>query len=218
MFVLAIAVSSFVLSHLLLSHPLRAPIVGRIGEKGFMGVYSIVAIATLVWAVRAYGDAPTLQLWTAPSWFVHLGHLVMLFASILLGGSLLAPNPALNMMGGVLRKSTEPKGVMRITRHPMMWAIGLWGIVHVVASGRLETLVLAGGIAVLALAGARLQDGKKRAQLGEAWAAYASRTSYLPFVTGHVWPGYLPIIAGTILFAVLVWAHPLVIGKSTGIV
>lgn len=214
---LLIAVVAFVGSHFLLSHPLRAPIAGKIGEPAFAGLYSLVAFATLIWAVLAYRAAPSVQLWVSPQWAWHVGYTVMLVACILLAGSLLAPNPALNMMGGVLKKSTEPQGVMRITRHPMMWAIGLWGLVHVAVSGREETLILAGGITVLALVGARLQDGKKAAQLGDAWAEYASKTSYLPFAKGRFWPGIVPVIAGAVLFAALVWAHPLVIGKSTGI-
>ena len=108
----------------------------------------------------------------------------------------------------------------------MMWAMGLWALVHIAVSGRLETLILAGGIAVLALVGAKLQDGKKAAQLGAGWAAYASKTSYWPLgaqLAGRLpwskaWPGLLPIVAGAVLFVLMVFLHPILIGKSTGIV
>jgi uncharacterized membrane protein len=214
---LLVAVAAFVGTHFLLSHPLRAPIAGRIGEPAFAGFYSLVALATLVWAVMAYRAAPSVQLWLAPPGALHVAYLVMLFACVLLAGSLVAPNPALNMMGGVLAKSTDPKGVMKITRHPMMWAMALWGLVHIIVSGRQETLVLAGGIVILALVGAALQDGKKARQLGAGWSAYAAKTSYLPFARGGGWPGSLPVLLGLVLFALLVWAHPLIIGKSTGL-
>lgn len=222
---LLVAISSFVLSHFILSHPLRRPIVQRIGEQGFLGIYSLVAAVTLVWAVLAYRAAPSVQLWTAPAAALHGAYLVILIACILLAGSLLAPNPALVMSGGILAKSTDPQGVTGITRHPMMWAFGLWAIVHGIVNGRLETLILVGGIVVLALVGAWLQDGKKAAQLGPNWAAYASKTSYWPLgaqMTGRLpwraaWPGGLPIIGGVILFAVLVFMHPFIIGKPVGL-
>jgi uncharacterized membrane protein len=223
---LTIAVASFVLTHFMLSHPLRAPLVARLGEMGFLGLYSLVAFATLIWAVLAYRQAPAVQLWVAPLWAVHLGYALMIVASILFAGSLLAPNPAMALAGGVLSKGTDPRGVTGITRHPMMWAFGLWAAVHIAVSGRLETLILAGGIGVLALVGAKLQDGKKAYQLGPAWAAYAGKTSYWPFgaqLSGRArwsraWPGFVPLIAGAVLYVLLVMAHPFITGKSTGVV
>ncbi|MFX7922504.1 NnrU family protein, partial [Acinetobacter baumannii] len=46
---LALASASFVATHFLLSHPLRAPLVKALGAGGFMGVYSLVAFGTLGW-------------------------------------------------------------------------------------------------------------------------------------------------------------------------
>ena len=37
---------AFVGLHFLLSHPLRAPLVRRLGEKGFQGLYSVQALLT----------------------------------------------------------------------------------------------------------------------------------------------------------------------------
>ena len=53
-----IAAIAFVGSHFLLSHPLRAPIVARVGEKGFLGIYSLVAFATLGWLAHVYQSGP----------------------------------------------------------------------------------------------------------------------------------------------------------------
>lgn len=54
----------FVGTHFLLSHPLRAPLVRATGDKGFIGLYSLVAFATLIWLVLAYRAAPV----AAPLW------------------------------------------------------------------------------------------------------------------------------------------------------
>ncbi|MBQ94760.1 MAG: MFS transporter, partial [Actinobacteria bacterium] len=45
---------AFVGTHFVLSHPLRVPLVSVIGENGFRGLYSLVALATFVWAVLAF--------------------------------------------------------------------------------------------------------------------------------------------------------------------
>src|SRR3546814_4903920 len=101
---LLIAVVAFVSSHFLLSHPLRQPLVARLGERRFLGLYSLVAGVTLAWAIIAYINAPTEQLWIAPEWARHVTWLLMLIASALLVGSLTSSNPALPMAGGLLDK------------------------------------------------------------------------------------------------------------------
>ena len=45
---------AFVGTHFALSHPLRAPLVGAIGENGFRAAYSLVSLATFFWAVMAF--------------------------------------------------------------------------------------------------------------------------------------------------------------------
>ena len=62
MTLLAIALIAFVGSHFLLSHPLRAPLVAQAGAGGFAGLYSLVAAATLGWAVWEWRRAPV-DLW-----------------------------------------------------------------------------------------------------------------------------------------------------------
>src|SRR3546814_3481759 len=61
----------FVGSHLLLSHPLRAPLADRMGERAFQIVYSVVAVATLILVVQAWrGMPPEPPLWVVddPLW------------------------------------------------------------------------------------------------------------------------------------------------------
>jgi uncharacterized membrane protein len=51
----------------LMSHPLRAGMVGALGEKGFAGVYTLVSFLTLglmIWATRRVGAGPA-PLWDA---------------------------------------------------------------------------------------------------------------------------------------------------------
>lgn len=201
---LLLALLSFVGSHELLSHPLRRPLVARLGEKGFAGLYSLVALATFGWVLFEYRRAPDVVLWTAPAWAWTVGALLMFGASVLFVGSF-ARNPA---FPGVDRIDPRPGGVMRITRHPMMWSFAIWALVHGWLSGTGATLALCLGIGLLALIGAAMQDRKKAGLHGEGWAAYADATSYVPFGRGPAWPGWFALIGGTIFFFILTWLHP----------
>ncbi len=212
---LIVAVSAFVASHELLSHALRKPVIGLVGAKLFPLVYSVVAFATLGWAVTVWRATPSEALWIAPAGLHVLGAIAMFFASILFVGSVTAPNPAL--MGG--KASGGPQGVQRITRHPMMWAFAIWALVHIALPADGRMVVLASGILVLALLGASMQDKKKRGQ-NPAYAAHEAATGFIPFgaqvggraAWGTATPGWVALIGGAVLFAVIVWAHPILVG------
>lgn len=208
---LLLALASFVGTHLLLSHPLRAPIVAAVGEKGFVGVYSLVAAATLGWAVWAWRAADPVLLWVAPGWAWWAAVPVMLLASVLFVGSVTAPNPAL--MGDLRDTSGGPRGVQQVTRHPMMWSFALWALVHTTVSGDARTVALCAAIGGLALVGARLQDGKKRAQLGDRWISHEAATSFIPFARGGN-PGIVALIGGIVLLVVAMALHPVVGGPD----
>jgi uncharacterized membrane protein len=212
---LIIAISLFVGGHELLSHPLRGPLVARLGEKGFALLYSVVALGSLFWAVEIWKGIPPDRLWTVPLWAHLLAIVLMLFAAMLFVGSVTAPNPALMGMpaGG------RPRGVQRITRHPMMWSFAIWALVHIVMSADSRTIVLASGIATLALFGAAMQDGKKKAQ-NPAYGDHMRATGFVPFGAqlagrapwGTAVPGLVATLGGLALWALILWAHPLVIG------
>ena len=209
------AISAFIAGHELLSHPLRAPMVARFGNRGFLVVYSLVAVVTLGITVQIWRSISADRLWTVPEWMHIVAVIAMAFAAILFVGSVTSPNPALMGMpaGG------PPRGVQRITRHPMMWSFAIWGIVHVVLSADSRTIVLGSGIAVLALFGAAMQDRKKRAQ-DPAYGNHMAATGFVPFeaqLHGRAaWntgvPGLVATVGGLALWALLLWAHPLVIG------
>lgn len=205
----------FVGSHLALSHPLRAGLAGRLGERGFMIVYSIVAIATFVMIVQAWrGMPPEPPLWVVddPLWM--LATLLVLFASILFMGSLIG-NPAMPAPNAAAAAQAAPRGVFAITRHPMMWGFTLWALAHALVMPTPGQIVLSATIAFLALVGSAGQDAKKARLMGDAWRHWAARTSFLPFarqVAGvSPWGDTIPrghaLFGGIILWLVATWAH-----------
>lgn len=215
---LVAACLAFVGTHFAMSHPLRAGMVGVFGEKGFQGVYSLVSLATFAWMALAFRAAPAhTPLWTGfddASWGI--GSLVALLAMVLFAGSLMVRNPALPMPGAEAAARAEPDGVLKVTRHPMMWGFALWGVSHLVAAPTARTLVLASAIIFLALVGSHLQDRKKETLMGEAWSGWESRTRYWPRWSRILSVGAGPWVAGVALWLGLSWAHLPIAGIAAG--
>lgn len=226
---LLLALVAFVGSHFLLSHPLRRPLVKLLGERAFLGIYSLVAFATLAWVILAYHDAPAVFLWDTPAFLYPLARIVMLVAFVLLVGSLIQPNPSLPRPSGphgeaasAPRFPEQPRGVLAITRHPMMWSFALWGISHAVVTGDAATVALGLAMTFLALVGAKLQERRKRTQFGAAWEEFSRKTAFLPLgaqISGRLpwrsaWPGWLVTVGGVSAFVILLYFHPVLFEVS----
>jgi uncharacterized membrane protein len=176
------ATALFVGSHILLSsHIVRPRLVAVLGETVFRALYSVVSIVLIVWVAMAYNDAPWVEIWPATTGLRHLTLGVMPFAFIFVVAGYATPNPSAVGTDTGAVAAAGPVGIQKVTRHPIMWGIALWGIVHALARGDAAGLILFGGLTVLALAGAWSLDVKKAAQLGAAWEAYRRRTSFVPF-------------------------------------
>jgi uncharacterized membrane protein len=215
MSLLIVTCALFVGSHLILSHPLREPLAGRMGERPFQIVYSVVAIATFVLIVQAWRwMPPEPPLWAVDDPLWALASLIVLVASILFMGSLIG-NPALPAPGAAATAQQAPRGVFAITRHPMMWGFALWALAHALVMPTPAQLVLSATIAFLALVGAAGQDAKKAKQMGDAWRHWTARTSYLPFARqlggAAPWGDTIPrghaLWGGIVLWLVATWAH-----------
>ena len=200
----------FVGTHFLLSHPLRGPLVRRIGEGPFQGIYSLVALLTfgaMIYFYRIIGREP--KVWESGEALWILATVLMWLGSILFVGSLVR-NPALP--GARLERGQKPEGVFSITRHPMMWGFASWAIVHFIVIGTAKALVFDGAVLLLALAGSVGQDRKKAARMGERWHEWAAQTAFIPFARGIANPGLLAVLGGTLLFLIATWAHPVPAG------
>jgi uncharacterized membrane protein len=199
----------FVGTHFLLSHPLREPLVRRMGEGPFRAVYvvvSLISFGLMVYYYHAIGREP--PLWVSGDGLWLGASLLMWFASILLVGSFFK-NPA---FPGARGPSGGPAGVFKITRHPMMWSFAIWAAVHLALVAMPKALVLDGAIIILALGGAARQDRKKARLMGEAWHEWTAETAFLPFTRGIANPGAVALIGGTIFFFLITRIHPVPAG------
>jgi uncharacterized membrane protein len=105
--------------------------------------------------------------------------------------------------------------VLRITRHPMMWAFALWAAVHLIGNGELAAAVFFGTFLVTAAAGMPSIDHKFALRDPLRWQRFAAETSILPggaILAGRnrlIWEeiGWLLPLAAVLLWAGLLIGH-----------
>jgi len=220
---LVLAVVFLLLSHFgITSTKLRPWLIERLGAGLYLGAYSVLAFVAFIWLVSAYRRAETILLWPADGWLLWVPILIMPVAALLLIGGLTTPNPT--VAGKALRDKeiAPPSGVLRITRHPMMWAFSLWAFSHIIANGDLASLLLFGAVATLALVGTILIDARYQDRLGAIWTTFTEQTSSLPFAAiiagrqqlspGEI--GWWRVALALGLFVLLLVLHPWLIGVS----
>jgi uncharacterized membrane protein len=220
---LVIAGIAFCGSHTLLSSTrLRGSLRDQIGEQGFLLIYSLTALVTFAWFVVAYSRAPFITVWTPPPWTAYVPISVMPLATLFLVAGYSTPNPTAVGMERSGRADDPAPGIMRVTRHPVMWAVGLWAVSHLAAIGDLCSIWFFCVMAGLAFGGTVLIDHKKQLALGSHWQRLASVTSNVPFaalVAGRTrlrWRdiGLLRPLAALLLYAVLFLGHPFFTGVA----
>lgn len=204
---LAAASLLFVGSHFLMSHPLRAQMVRRLGANGFLGLYSLVSFATFGWMLFEFGRvAKGDVLWPARDGVWIVASLLTLVAAVLFSGSFIR-NPSLPGVPDTMA-GQAPSGVFKATRHPMMWGFALWGIAHILVAPRIDNFIFAGSLVFLALAGSKAQEIKKRKLMGAEWEGWLGRTHFAIHPVALFQVGIGPWVAGIILWAAATWAHP----------
>ena len=199
---------------------LRELLVGRIGEGPFRLVFSLASLGAIVFLVRAWSTAPTASLWYAPRWLLWVLVGVMLVAFVLFVAAISPRNPT---MVGASRAATQPpRGIQRITRHPMLWSFALWALVHIIGNGDTSAVVFFGTLLLSALVGMPSIDAKLARRDPALWQALAAATSIVPFAA--IAQGRNRFVAREIGWwvvptAVVVWAamlhlHPWLFGVA----
>ena len=125
MTLLIIGIVLFLGLHLLPTVPdLRNRLIGRLGEKGYKGLFAALSLATFVLLVWGFGRAPVIQVWGPPDWTRYVAMALMLPAFVLL--------IAAYMPGQIKVK----------VKHPFVDAISTWALAHLIANGDLASIIL----------------------------------------------------------------------------
>lgn len=173
---------TFAGTHMVLSSlPVRGNLINRLGEKGFVGLYSLVAFATfipLVWIYlgNRHAGGVVWNLAAVPGVRPLAMLLAVLGIAVIVGGAL-HPSPAL--VG--IKRAWGARGLTRITRHPLFMGIALWTLSHLLLNGFVTDVVFFGGLLAFSLAGAAHQDMRKRATEEARLGQFFAETSFWPF-------------------------------------
>lgn len=132
LFLLILGLVVFVGGHLVTAaRGLRAHLIGRLGQGGYRGLYSLVALVGLVLMVYGFGRYRAegwIDIWYPPLALRHLSHLLILIALILIVAAYARGN------------------IYRRLKHPMLAGIKLWALAHLLVNGDLGSIILFGGI------------------------------------------------------------------------
>lgn len=107
----------------------RERLVAKVGLNTYRGLYSLVAtlgLALIVHGFASYRAAGMIPVWDPPRWMPHLVTLLMAFSMILLAATWL------------------PGKIKARAKHPMLAAVKIWALAHLLANGDLGSILLFG--------------------------------------------------------------------------
>lgn len=214
----------FLASHLVISSSaVRSGLIKAVGAQPYRGIYSLVAIATLGPLIYEFGHnkhaGPLLWYLRAVAPIRWFAWILMLAALILFAGSFINPNPG--AMGAPTDRN-EPRGILKITRHPGLVGFSLFGIAHMLMNGWAGDVIFFGMFPALGILGGMHQDARKIRDLGDRYREFLAKTSFVPFaalVSRRVrWADtdmpWAAIGAGIALTATIVALHPIMFGGN----
>lgn len=184
MTLLIIGIIVFLGVHLLPTYPeLRERLIERLGQNGYRALFSLVSILGFVLIVWGFARAPFIQIWSPPGWTRHIAMLLMLPVFILLIAAYV------------------PGQIKAKLRHPVLIAIKLWALAHLLANGDLASIILFGSFLAYAVFDRITLKRRKATGLVTVPERGPARNDVISVVGG---------LALYVIF--LVWLHPLLIG------
>jgi uncharacterized membrane protein len=169
----------------IVAEPWRAAQIARRGEGAWKGIYSVLSIAGFVFIVWGYGLArqDPVALWAPVLWARHLASLLMWVAFVLLVAAYVPNN-----------------GIKSRVHHPMVLAVKVWALAHLLANHTLADVLLFGSFLVWAVLDFRAARARDR----------ASQISYAP---GKLSGTLITLVGGTVVWLVFsMWLHVMLFG------
>jgi len=172
----------------ILAEETRTTFIAARGEQLYKGLYALVSLLGLVFIITGYSATrlTPVFVWTPPVALSHLASLLMLLSFTLLAAAYIP--------------GTRMKAVFG---HPMVLAVKLWAVAHLLANGRLGDMVLFGAFLIWAIvdyAVSRRRD--RREGVVRQAASGISRDAMAVVAGGGAW------------FAFAFWLHLYLIGVS----
>lgn len=111
----------------------RRGLLERLGEYPYKGIFALSALLGMALIIIGYRQAGLVPVWNPPAWGRQAVYLIMPIVFILLTAAYI------------------PGNIKRFTRHPMLWGVTLWAVVHLLVKGDLASMLVFIGLALFAL-------------------------------------------------------------------
>jgi uncharacterized membrane protein len=192
MLILVIGLVLFLGVHLVPTNPeLRNGLAERFGETTWKAIFSVISLIGFVMIVYGFHKLQVMpgknpQLWVPPAWTRHVAWLLMLPSLVLLVAAYV------------------PSRIRDVVQHPMLVAVKLWALAHLLANGDAASLVLFGSFLAYAVVdrisvkarSARGPLGAKSGGLGGDIAVVVAGIALYAFMLhyGHQWLIGVPVL------------------------
>jgi uncharacterized membrane protein len=187
MLILLIGIVVFLAAHTVTTlRETRARLVERLGLGPYKGLHSLIVViglALIVWGFARYRADGLIPVWSPPPWTRHVTIGLMWFAFV----ALACMNPAPSRIRGWLR-------------HPLLVAVKIWALAHLVANGDAGGMLLFGSLLAWAV-----YDRIALKRRGDAGA---------PPVASFTRADARALIVGTIAYVAMIFLHPYLIGVA----
>ncbi len=209
------ALITFLLSHAIPVRPaVRGWLIETLGHRGYFAGYSILSLAVLAWLIIAAANAPYVEVIPPFAVLRWVPVLIMPVVCWLAVVGLAIQNPF--SFGGLGNRPFDPEqpGILSTTRHPILAAMMLWAVAHLLANGSLSHVILFGLFAGFAAMGMAMIDRRKSREMGFEWVRLSRNTARFSLRAPRPWPRPGVWLTAIAVYAVLLHLHAPVIGLS----
>jgi len=182
MVLLTIALSIFILTHLVPAFPaLKMALIAKLGRTGYIAAFSTFSLFSLGLVIYAKIESPFIDVYAPPAWSRYFALTLMLPATILIVASFL------------------PGHIRKIVRRPIFYATLLWVIAHLVANGDKASIVLFASLGIYAFVSEALMKKYRKTISPDDKKVY-------------LWADITALTVGTFAYATLIYLHEYIIG------
>ena len=145
---------------------LRDAITTTIGERAYLGLFSLASVAAIAWLVISYrtalASADNVVLFDLGSAVRDLAIPVTSIAFLIGVPGLMTANPTAVGQSGAATREESVRGILRVTLHPSLWGVALWSLIHLSATGAVASVILFVSLCLLSLLGTLSIVSKRR--------------------------------------------------------
>jgi uncharacterized membrane protein len=223
---IALWAALFALTHSgIASAAVRPRLIEGFGELPYRGLYSLISLATIIPLIIEYfrhkHAGPILWMLGGVAPIRWLAVVLAFLGLLIVIAGFANPNPA-GIAGEMVGAGLNPRGLLKVTRHPMFVGLGLWAVAHMIVNGSVADLLFFGTFAVVGIFGAMHQDRRKLAEVGEPYRRFHEQTSLIPGlalldgrqrIAAREMP-WAAIAIGAVALAILLALHPILFGGN----